>query len=128
MYTNFYQDQEMKYTEIAIVLEDFEVGTNGKFYIPVLLPEVTGGNPINKNGRVSASNIVNSSGKAGITNYTSTNYVELRVPKYIEDEIKVPRYIWGRYTYMILKGEKLLVTFIGGEVNRPCIIGLPYSS
>lgn len=128
MYTNFYQDQEMKYTEMAVVLEDFEVKTSGKFYIPVLLPEVAGGSPINSSGRVISSNIVNSSGKAGIGSYTSTNYVELRVPGYIEDEVKVLKYFRGRLTYVIQKGEKLLVTFIGGEVNRPCIIGLPYSS
>lgn len=125
MYTNFYQDQEMKYTEVAIVLEDFELKTLGKFYIPILLPEVSGGNIINKTGRVNPSNIVNPSGKAGIGSYTSTNYVELKVPGYIEEEIKKYKYFKGRYTYVVEKGEKLLVTFVGGEANKPRIIGIP---
>ena len=125
MYTNFYQDQEMKYTEIAEVLEDFESNLIGKFYIPVLLPEVNGGNPIIKRGNVSSSNIVNASGRAGVGSFTSTNYVELRVPGYIREEIEVTKYLNGRYTKVIEKGVKVLVTFIGGEVNKPCIIGIP---
>lgn len=126
MYTNFYQDQEMKYTEIAIVLEEFESDKIGKFYIPVLLPEIPGGNPINKTGRVSSSNIVNPSGKAGIGSYTSTNYVELRVPGYIREEIETPKYISEHHSIMVIrKGVKVLVTFIGGEANKPCIIGIP---
>lgn len=128
MYTNFYQDQEMKYTEMAIVLEDFEVKTIGKFYIPILLPEVAGGSPNNSGGSVSPSNIVNPSGRAGIGGYTSSNYVELRVPGYIEDEVKVLKMFKGKLTYVIEKGEILLVTFVGGEANKPRIIGLPMTA
>jgi hypothetical protein len=52
----------------------------------------------------------------------------LKVPKYIEDEVKVHKWFKGRYTNVIEKDEVLLVAFVGGEANKPRIIGLPMTT
>ena len=42
MDSNFFQNKEMHYNELGVVLEDFKYTEKAKVYIGVLLPEVQG--------------------------------------------------------------------------------------
>ena len=42
MDSNFFQNKEMHYNELGVVLEDFNYTKKAKVYIGVLLPEVQG--------------------------------------------------------------------------------------
>lgn len=118
MNSDFYQAKEFAYPEVGIVLEDFKYTSKGKIYIPILTPTMKGDKPIKeKKSKGSTSNIVNYNAKHGIKDCITSNYVELYVPTYIGYEIKNNK-------DMILKGTKFIISFIGGEVNDPKIIGL----
>ena len=108
MDSNFFQNKEMHYNELGVVLEDFKYTEKAKVYIGVLLPEVQGNSPINnKIVRGSTSN----------TSAQVSNYVELLVPRYIGETLKNNEDI-------IKKGTQLLISFIGGEINKPVVIGV----
>lgn len=118
MNTNYYQDKRFEYPEVAIALEDFYYKGKGKFFIPVLFPELTSEVPYNNDtSRGSTSNIVNYNKRHGISNVTVSNYLELSVPSYIGESLK------DEYE-TIKKGTKFIVVFIGGEINNPKIIGV----
>ena len=118
MDSNFFQNKEMHYNELGVVLEDFNYTKKAKVYIGVLLPEIQGNSPINnKIVRGSTSNILNKTGSQGITSAQVSNYVELLVPRYIGETLKNDRDI-------IKKGTQLLISFIGGEINKPVVVGV----
>lgn len=118
MNADYYRDSSFCYTEKAIVLEDFHYLSPGKFYIPAIIPTVGGGSPFSSSvPKGSTSNIVNYSSKHGIQSCTVSNYVELMVPIYIGEHIK-------NIVDMIVKGTEFIVTFVGGEVDDPRILGL----
>ena len=117
MNQNFFQDQEMKYVEYGVVLEDFEFTSPGKIYIPVLFPELSSNVPMKVTSpRGSVSNITNSDGAKGISTSTVSNYIELVVPRYIANHLR-------NKDGIIKKGMRLLIEFAGGEINKPRIIG-----
>lgn len=110
---NFYKNLELNSTEFAIALEDYEYGSSVKCHIPSLMPFMTNKEIIEEKRRVSPSNIRNKNLELlGIGKYTSCNYIELHVPALIsEGEIK------GK------KGDKFIITFIAGDINKCNIIG-----
>lgn len=118
MDSNFFQNKEMHYNELGVVLEDFYYTEKAKVYIGVLLPEIQGNSPINNNiVRGSTSNILNKTGSQGITSAQVSNYVELLVPRYIGETLK-------NNINIIKKGTQLLISFIGGEINKPVVVGV----
>lgn len=118
MNSDFYQAADYGYTEVAIALEDFKYTDQGKFFIPILIPTKEKGSPKKeKKSKGSTSYIVNYSSKHGISDCEVCNYVELYVPTYIGHEIKDS-------SDKIKKKTKFIVTFVGGELNNPRIIGL----
>ena len=120
MNTNFYQDKDFSYTEMGIVLEDFNCYySKGKIYIPVLMPELSSSAPYRTTSKKpNTSNIVNYSSKHAVSSITRTNYIELKVPRYIGAELEP---IGSNIVY---KGQRVLITFVGGEVNNPKVIGV----
>ena len=122
MNSAFYQDREYAYSELGIVLEPFNYKTQkGKFYIPAIIPEVSSGKPFTTSvPKSSTSHIINYSSKHGIQGTTKSNFVELKIPNYIGAELKhidPPELI-------VAKGERVIITFIGGELNNPKVIGV----
>lgn len=122
MIGEYYQEQDFKYNEIATVLEDFEYRSKGKFFINSITPLISSSSPFNdKKGKKTTSNIINYSAKLAITSYTISNYVLLSVPEYmltsniltVINEISI-----------IKKGTKFIITFVGGDINKPRIIGV----
>ena len=103
----FYEDLDFKYPEIAIVLES---GWGMiKLYIPALMPFVknAGLPPKSKNINLTSASTLNKEQYA-VSSITSKNYITLGVPGYI-----------GR----VFKGEKLIISFIGGDPSKPVVIG-----
>ena len=118
MNPNYYQDKRFEYPEEAVVLEDFYYKAKGKFFIPILCPELSSAIPYsNEANRGSTSNIINYNSRHGIKGTTVSNYVDLSVPEFIGNGIK------DNYN-MIKKGTKFLIVFVGGEINNPKIIGV----
>lgn len=125
--SSFFQDQDFKYPEIAILLEDISIDSNmGKFYVPILTPTMAGDRIIESSKPVlSTANILNKD-DLGLSSYTESNYVELEVPKYIfpftaSGGAEVPVTI----TYHnITKGSKFVIVFVGGDINNIKVIGV----
>lgn len=88
----------------------------------------------------STSNIVNKSNNLGLSKITVSNYLELTVPKYlftIKDIQITPNATFGEDGYYVscapkakiiyneyLKGQKFLLIHLGGDINKPYIIGV----
>lgn len=138
--SNFYQDMDLKYPEMAILLEDAVMEMDkktkewkrkkAKVTIPVLMPDMYSDSVIEKdiwqdNAKVRGS-----------------NYVELTIPKYLypspkyikdvpvkyEDDTKDDDKVVYKYETKVVipKGTKLIVVFIGGSfgIDKIKVIGL----
>lgn len=122
MNSAFYQNKEYAYSELGIVLEPFNYKTQkGKFFIPSIIPELDSSRPYTKTiPKASTSHIINYSAKHGVQGTTKSNFVELKIPNYIGAELRhidIPELI-------VAKGEKVIITFIGGELSKPKVIGV----
>lgn len=107
MKKNFYEELDLRYPEIAICMED--TNTNiGKFFIPILTPTLNSSKPyLEKNNDFNTKNLINSNGLNASPVYFS-NYIELKLPKGITTA---------------KKDDKFIVIFIGGDINKPVLIG-----
>lgn len=110
---NFYNDLNLVYPEIAILLEDTYDNINriGKFFIPILTPTLSKDyvydqKELNMN---STDNIINDRSDLYIEECTVSNYIELKIPSHIKGKCK--------------KDDKFVIVFIGGDINKPYIIG-----
>ena len=104
---NFYDELDLKYPEIAICIEDTDTNI-GKFMIPILTPMLAVTEPyIKTHDEFEKTNIINADDvKASPVNLT--NYIEMKLPKGY-DSAK--------------KDDKFIVIFIGGDINKPVLIG-----
>lgn len=117
----FYQNLDLKYPELAICLED-SVDGKAKFYIPILTPlldssEVTE----TTDNNISKSNILSDSSSMEINACTTVNYLELSLPslQVIDPETNKLKKLKGSCN----KGDVYVIVFIGGDLNKPFIIG-----
>lgn len=133
----FYEEQIMKYSEVAILMEDIKLpklptiddiienrvnlfraeqlytDQIGKFCIPILFPLET----TPKDVSVPAPNISTvSDTKLNTESYKTSNYIEINIPKYI----------LLNFLDVVPMGTKFIVTFIGGsyEIDDIRIIGV----
>lgn len=118
MNINYYQEQDFKFVEIATVLERFYYSSKGKFFINTITPLLSSGSALDDTkSKSSTSNILNYEEKLNINSYTLSNYVSLNVPRYMSNDLT-------DMNGYISKGTKFLVSFIGGDVNNPRIVGV----
>ena len=109
----YYQNLDLKYPELAICIEDSIDGI-AKFYIPILTPILESDKPYDiKDTNVSRYNILNDSSSMNIDLCTSSNYIELKLPKNDNE---------------CIKGDIFVIVFIGGDPNKPFIIGRYYNA
>lgn len=109
----FYQDLQLKYPEFAICLEDSVDGI-AKFYIPVLTPILDSHEAYdNTDIDVNTNNIVNDVSTMNIQPCTKSNYLSLKLPD-TDNTCK--------------KGDKFVIVFIGGDPNKPYILGRYYDA
>lgn len=106
MNNNFYDELDFKYTEIGEITG--ETDNKFKVYIGSLMPKLDSGSPKKEEKpRGNVSKILNKSARDGIEGVTVANYIPIPKPDGLDLD----------------KGDKVIVTFPGGEVNHPRIIG-----
>ena len=122
----FYQDLDLRYPELAICLEDSVNGV-AKFYIPILTPVLDSDKPYDTTDiNISKSNILSDTSAMEINACTSSNYLELQLPK-----IKVYNSVTKSFFEVndeCIKGDVFVVSFIGGDPNKPFILGRYYNA
>ena len=129
----FYQNLDLRYPELAICIEDSVDGV-AKFYIPVLTPILDSSEPYDTiDINVSKSNILSDTSSMEINACTSSNYLELRLPtkEFMMSSIDNNYNISNNRTTIqdsCSKGEMFVVVFIGGDPNKPVLIGRYYNA
>ena len=122
----FYQDLDLRYPELAICLENSVNGV-AKFYIPILTPVLESDKPYDTTDtNISKSNILSDTSAMEINACTSSNYLELQLPK-----IRVYNSNTKSFFEMndeCIKGDVFVVSFIGGDPNKPFILGRYYNA
>lgn len=107
--TNFYRSPSYNYLEIAICLEDVIDNEKGKFFIPVLTPFLNKDIIYDKvDPNFSKANIISGSKNMNISPCITSNYIEMNLPSN-ESNVK--------------KDDKFVISFVGGDINKPYIIG-----
>lgn len=143
--TNYYDKLDLKYPEIAIAIDKIDRLKPGliRFNVPVLTPNLTTNGKASKSDvHQSASNIQNQN-PIKISNISITNYISCKIPKELcSNDISrssvTGTMIIGQtsgsilggsyinlvdYDRYIPAGSKWIIVFIGGDINKPQIIG-----
>lgn len=119
MNIDYYQQQQFNFLEIAIALQKFHYRSEGKFYIPAITPLISSGAPKDsKKNRIATTNILNYNSKLAVQSFTLSNFIPLRVPRYMCDETIIDE------SGYISEGAKFLISFVGGDINKPRIVGV----
>lgn len=108
--SDYYQSHTYNTLEIAISMEDMEDNKNkGKFFIPILTPFLDGETPYDKKDLpYDEYNFTSDTPRSSMPPCTTSNYIELYLPEIITE---------------CKKGDKFVIAFIGGDINKPYIIG-----
>lgn len=108
---SFYKNEntDFKYPEIGICMENTIGDGKVKIFIPIATPTL----PIqdiydNKELSIPLHNIVSDTSSMDIFPCTISNYITMNLPDTI-DSLSV--------------GDKVILIFIGGDINKPVIIG-----
>lgn len=117
----------------------------GQFSMPYVTPSDTSSEAYDRTLPTKGTgNVINSNGTSlGISRITNSNYVELTVPKHLFHIIQIQTTITpnatkdeGHYTSCrpvathtiiyneFLKGQQFLVVNLGGNINKPYIVGV----
>lgn len=108
---SFYKNEEtdFKYPEIGICMEDTNGDGTVKIFIPIATPTLPRTDIYdNKDLSIPLSNIVSNTESMDIFPCIISNYITMKLPKDIES---------------LTKGEQVVLIFIGGDINKPVIIG-----
>lgn len=110
----FYQNLDFRYPELAICIGKTLYRNIAKFYIPILTPILDGTKPYDiKDNNVYTSNIINGTSSMEILPCTTSNYLELTIPDSIHN---------------VEVGDKFVIIFVGGDPNKPVILGRYYNA
>jgi len=107
---NYIEESDFKYSEIAIALEDYEFNTIVKFTIPTIFTFLNNNSIVLETHVTLKTNLVNKD-LINANNYTTCNYIELFVP-----------FNAAGGNYKGLKGDKYIVIFVGGNINKCSIL------
>lgn len=148
--SDFYQNLDLRYPEIAVLLNDVNrIGNRiGNFAIPILTPTMTTGSEVTiKKPAPPTSNIVNKNGNNGVAGYIESNFVSLKIPFHLfpippECERKNKNsggcdcgsfHVEIEHTHhcafinkntVLKKGTRCIVIFLGGDINNIRVIGV----
>ena len=111
---DFYKDLDLKYPEIAITLEKFSKHSDATVLcnIPVLLPFMQ-----NTADRINTANIENKVNNLGIGPCTIHKGTYLKINR------EHSQYCPANRDGIVSAGEKFIVVFVGGDIDKPRIIG-----
>ncbi len=112
--SNFYDETDLRYPEIAICLED-TCGPTGKFAIPILTPFMDNTRVIDtKEYNTSTKTLLSGSKKEmEIGSCNMCNYLTLRLP-----DIVLHEKYWHNSKLVVRKGEQFIAVFVGGDLNK----------
>lgn len=113
----FYQNLDLKYPETAILQQRCRPGDIGSFLVPVLTPYQSSYTASKDTQHLNASNLMNAENNIGISTSVVSNTISLKIPNYLGNY--APQDMQG----YIIKGTKFIVSFIGGDINQPKLIG-----
>jgi len=116
---DFYSDIDLKYTEVAILMTTCNKYTPGTqtFYLQSLVPMKDKSNSI-ETEQVSASNLENKDiSSITLSEVNTSSTIELEVPKEVTRNFP---------TKWIPPGTRFLVSFAGGNITKPQIVGRDY--
>lgn len=113
-------NMDLKYIEVAVLMDvvnKYEPG-EARFYLQSLTPGKSKTNATSITSNTDTSNLANTNPSIGSTNVTSGSTITLNVPT--ECTINYP-------VKYIPQGTRFLVSFIGGDLTKPVIIGRDYN-
>lgn len=118
MSTNF-NDLDLTYIEVAILMETTNKYHPGKcpFYLQAITPTKPKTTDTTTTSLSGKSNLANVDTNIGATNLETGNTISLELPKEVARNYPVK---W------IPQGTRFLVSFIGGDITKPVIIGRDY--
>lgn len=140
---NYINDSSISYGAqiIELLSERVTYAKNiGRFLPPYITP--SSGNQVYERilPKNSSSNIINKSNNLGLSKITVTNYIDIEIPKHLFTINRIditPNEVIGGEGYYVscspkativyndfLKGQKFLVINLGGNINKPYIIGV----
>lgn len=105
--TNFYDNLDLRYPEIAICLEDTDTNI-GKFFIPILTPTLNKTQAYYELDNAFDNRNIENRDDLRLSPVNISNYIELKLPKGYESA---------------KKDDKFVVIFLGGDMNKPILIG-----
>lgn len=117
--SNFYENLDLKYNEIAIAMEDIDRINPGKikFVIPILTPNMDNSKLIDDKIRQNTSNLKNRDTKPEVEDLELTNYVKIEVPKELcafvggvfEVEENQPLFVYPRESVLHIRDGKAYI-------------------
>lgn len=109
--SDFYDNIDFRYPEIAVCIEDSDK-EYANFFIPILTPFLSSDEPYDKKDpSISKLNILNKyDNNLDISQCTMSNYITLKLP-------------YECRSYGCSKGDKFVMSFIGGDINKPYLLG-----
>ena len=112
--SDFYKDLDLKYPEIAITLEKFNKYSDATVLcsIPVLMPFMQ-----NSADRIDTGNIENKINNLGIRPCIIHKGMYIKINR--EYSQYCPADEFGR----VPAGQKFIVVFVGGDIDKPRVIG-----
>ena len=116
---SYYDKNTSEFTEIGIAVGKYTYGKKAKITIPALLPLVPADKAYKETDENDDDNLLNRDPtELDLDKGTDTNYVELLIPRYLRYDVEEA----GESTsYKGKKGDKFLVTFVGGNINNPIV-------
>lgn len=123
----FYQNLNYVYPELAICLSDSVDGI-ASFYIPILTPSLeteTGAYDIEDNN-VRTHNILSDTSSMEINACTASNYLDLKLPKFRMYNKELNEF--EEIDDVCHKGDKFVVVFVGGDPEKPVLLGRYYDA
>lgn len=139
--SNFYDELDLKYPEIAIAAQDIDCNNPGnvKFIVPILTPNMDNSKIIEKSIYQNKQNLKNLNTPFEIDSILMTNYIKIPFPKELitgynvntefdvlyekTDSDIILKFIPKSSNNIIAKGSKWIIVFIGGDITKPKIIG-----
>lgn len=112
-------NMDLKYVEVAILMDvvnKYEPGF-APFYLQALTPGKSKTTATSVTSTADTSNLANTNPNIGSTNVASGSTINLNVPT--EYTIDYP-------VKYVPQGTRFLVSFIGGDLTKPVIIGRDY--
>ena len=115
-----YNNSSILTNELGIAMDDFTYGSTVRLQMPALTPFTNSNNAVSDERSINTSNILNrDADKLQYTPCKTSNYIDV----YIPEELYRYRNLCSKVlTYKGHKGEQFIVSFIGGDINKPVIV------